>query len=196
MILKRGNPSHHTTVHRMSSQAMYKNPCSGEFPWAKSSIAKVSFQKFSMHSDGHLGLQQKLQHLCWPNATLAALHQTQSCEQVSPLPASLMSHDPEDTVNKPGDAKGPLHLPQEVNALPVTAYPVQGCHCAALSFPRLQSNPWQGVTLCVSHTHMDGGTQPHMDPQRYTCVHLKLPSFIASLCCEYAALQPGQLLLR
>lgn len=30
VILKRGNPSHHTTAHRISSQTMYEDPCPGE----------------------------------------------------------------------------------------------------------------------------------------------------------------------
>lgn len=37
--------------------------------------------------------------------------QTQTCKQVSPLPASLMSYEPVDTVNKPCEAKWSLYLP-------------------------------------------------------------------------------------
>lgn len=54
---------------------------------------------------------QRMQHLPWLNAVLAVLHQTQTCKQVSPLPASLMSHEPADTVNKPYEAKWSLYLP-------------------------------------------------------------------------------------
>jgi len=37
--------------------------------------------------------------------------QTQTSKQVSPLPASLMSHEPVDTVNTPCEAKWSLYLP-------------------------------------------------------------------------------------
>lgn len=52
-----------------------------------------------------------MQHLSWLNAILAAPHQTQTCKEVSPTLASLMSHEPTDAVNKPCEARRSLNLP-------------------------------------------------------------------------------------
>ena len=121
-------------------------------------------------SPGVQQFQQKLQHLCWPNAMLAALHQTQTCEQASPLPASLALMIRWTQSINLGMPRGLCAFPWEVNALPVAAFSLQYCHCASTKlFPGSRITPGS-----VTHRHTDGDTAPHTSPQRYTQVYPRL----------------------
>lgn len=100
-------------------------------------------------SPGVQQFQQKLQHLCWPNAMLAALHQTQTCEQASPLPASLALMIRWTQSINLGMPRGLCAFPWEVNALLVAAFSLQYCHCASTKlFPGSRITPGS-----VTHRH-------------------------------------------
>lgn len=139
--------------------------------------------------------------MSWLNSILAPLYQTQTCKQVSPILASLMSHEPTDTVNNPCEAQQSLNLPLGHHSkrprscrlsrnriiVPVTAQ-------VPRLFPGSRSKP---CCLGYTQTHVDGGTHPHIHPCQSTVSVSNLPFFVqVFLHCDYDSTDSGHSLIR
>lgn len=110
--------------------------------------------------------------------------QTQACGHISPLPASLMSREPVDTVNKPCEARQCPCFPWDTVATsPKTTLSCQWEH-KCWAFPRLRNQTRWSAGTSVFELHTDTHAwrhSSHMKPW-YCTIHSSIfLFFIASL---------------